>query len=128
MTLLKITHVIQDAKSDYDPYETENIIWNSIGYRAESIIKNGISINCRYCVEYIDDSIYIDLDKLNDAKMETLGYNPGLEYITYVVLDEMSVVFVGDEDIIKRYRDAEIDAGLSVELTVEEWMIKKLLE
>lgn len=128
MTLLKITHVIQDSKDTGDDYETENTVWDTVGYRTQDIINNGISINGRYCVEYVDEFMYVNLEKLNEAKLKTVKYRFDKTYITYVVLDAKTVVIIGDSDIVKRYKDVEKEDGLSVELTVEEWMIKKLLE
>jgi hypothetical protein len=128
MTLMKVESVIIDHHSNCENYELENMVWTTKGFSVEHIIENGININKRHCVEYINGEMYINLEKLERAKLGTPMYYPENKYITLVVLDRSSVVILGDEVIVGLYKGQEISEGISEELTIEEWMIKKLLE
>lgn len=122
--LYKVEYIIKDDP-DYDTeeYEMENYIcgWSTDKYKIF-----GITINHRYCVEYVDGEMYINLDNLEKEKEKLSEYSKTNRYIIFVVCDEYTVIYLGDEEIIRNFE--EINSVPTIKLTPNEWIIKKLLE
>lgn len=128
MNLFKVDHIIYEYDNQVAEFETKNDVWKINSKN----IKFGLTINHKYCLIYIDDEMYIDLDKMNLEVINLLKnskkYKIEDNHIIFIAIDGRTVIFIGDEKIIKEYEAKNTLYDSKYKFSTKEYIIKKLLE
>ena len=138
MNLFKVEHLYCFSNDIGAKFHMANRLWKTINKISEGEDQTyGITILAKYCVDYLNGEIHVDLDKLDKAIKDTVSREctdfftsedkilKNLE-LKLITLDPKYSIFITSNNNDKNYllnsgcKDAEI-------INANEYLIKKLL-